>query len=332
MPRPAEPLTLTPEQRRTLESWRAAADTPRQVALRAQIVLLLAAGASRRAVARALQTTLVTVLLWRKRFIRGGPQALLEVTPGRGPRRRITSRKVQQIVEATRKRPPTGQKRWSVRSLAQAQRVSQGTVQRILDQYGIKPHLASEAAKRAEPSRGIVGLYVNPPDKILAIALERLPATLATPKLTSSAGNPGNRPTGSANLLGALAELESQIVGDSRWRPRQQAFLTFLRSVERKVPTGSIHLLVDRDGTYRQDSVQAWLKRRPRLKLHPPPPGGAWVPWVSYWFGELNRKRARQESGPGSAAIEAAIQDYLRAHPAQPHPFAWPGARKKSLP
>jgi putative transposase len=120
-------------------------------------------------------------------------------------------------------------------------------------------------------------------------------------------------------------------VGGSRWRPRQQAFLTFLRSIEREVPTGSIHLLVDRDGTYRQDSVQAWLKRRPRLKLHPTPPGGAWVQWVSYWFGELDRKRARQESGPGSAAIEAAIQDYLRAHPAQPHPFAWPGARKKSL-
>ena len=108
MPRPAEPLTLTPEQHRTLETWRAAPETPRQVALRAQIILLSAAGISNRAVARALQTTLVTVLLWRKRFIQGGPQALLELSPGRGPRRRITSRKVQQIVEATRKRPPAG--------------------------------------------------------------------------------------------------------------------------------------------------------------------------------------------------------------------------------
>ncbi len=332
MPHPAEPLRLTPEQRRTLEAWRAAADTPRQVALRAQIVLLLAAGASRRAVARALQTTLVTVLLWRKRFIRGGPQGLLEVTPGRGPRRRITSRKVQQIVEATRKRPPAGEKRWSIRSLARAQGVSQGTIQRILDEHGIRPHLAGETAKRAGPLTGIVGLYLNPPDRILAIALERLPPLLASPKVALPAGNPRNMPAPSANLLRVMGELESRVVGDSRWRPRQQAFLTFLRSIEREVPTGSIHLLVDRDGTYRQDSVQAWLKRRPRLKLHPTPPGGAWVQWVSYWFGELNRKRARQESGPGSAAIEAALQDYLRAHPAQPHPFAWPGARKKSLP
>lgn len=332
MPRPAEPLMLTPEQRRTLEAWRAAPDTPRQVALRAQIVLLLAAGASSRAVARALQTTLVTVLLWRKRFTQGGPQALLEVTPGRGPRRRISPRKIRQIVEAGRKHPPAGQKRWSVRSLAQSQRVSQGTVQRILDEYGIKPHLAGEAVKRAGPLTGIVGLYLNPPDKVLGLALERLPAALTSPRLALPAGNPRNMPAPSANLLGALEELEARVVGDSRWRPRQQAFLTFLRSIEREAPTGSIHLLVDRDGTYRQDSVQAWLKRRPRLKLHPPPSGGAWVQWVSYWFGEFNRKRARQERGPGSAAIEAAIQDYLCAHPAQPHPFAWPGARKQSLP
>ena len=177
-----------------------------------------------------------------------------------------------------------------------------------------------------------MGLYLNPPDKILAIALERLPAapgkpeTCRLPPATRGTCQPLRR-----TCSGALGELESRVVGDSRWRPRQQAFLTFLRSIEREVPTGSIHLLVDRDGTYRQDSVQAWLKRRPRLKLHPTPPGGAWVQWVSYWFGELDRKRARQESGPGSAAIEAAIQDYLRAHPAQPHPFAWPGARKKSL-
>jgi transposase len=319
---------LTPEQRRTLEAWRAAPETPRQVALRAQIVLFLAAGASNRAVARALQTTLVTVLLWRKRFIRGGPQALLELSPGRGPRRRITSRKVQQIVDATRKRPPAGIKRWSVRALAQAQGISQGTVQRILDEYGIKPHLAGEGTKSTGPLTGIVGLYLNPPDRILAIALERQPPPLASPKVAVSPGTLGNLPTATANLLRAISNLESEVVGDSRWRPRQQAFLTFLRSMEREVPTGSIHLLVDRDGTYRQDSVQAWLKRRPRLKLHPPPPGGAWVPWVSYWFGQVSRRRPNL---PASGPLEAAIQGYLGAHLAQPHPFAWPGARKKSL-
>jgi hypothetical protein len=73
-----------------------------------------------------------------------------------------------------------------------------------------------------------------------------------------------------ANLLRVLGELESRVVGDSRGRPRQQAFLTFLRRIEREVPVGSVHLLVDRDGTHRQDTAQAWLQRRPRLKLPPP--------------------------------------------------------------
>ena len=194
MPRPAEPLMLTPEQRRTLEAWRAAPDTPRQVALRAQIVLLLAAGASSRAVARALQTTLVTVLLWRKRFVEGGPPALLEMAPGRGPRRRISPRKMQQIVEAARKRPPAGMKRWSVRSLAQAQRVSQGTMQRILDEYGIKPHLAGGARKSTGTLTGIVGLYLNPPDRFWQSPWNACPPTLASPKVAVPAGSPGNMP------------------------------------------------------------------------------------------------------------------------------------------
>ena len=72
MARAATPLPLTPEQRRILEAWRDAPQTPRQVAFRASLILLAAAGLSSRGVARALRTTLVTVLFWRWRFQQGG--------------------------------------------------------------------------------------------------------------------------------------------------------------------------------------------------------------------------------------------------------------------
>jgi transposase len=102
MPRPAFPLSLLPDQRRIMEAWRDSPSTPRQVVLRSQIILLVAAGASNRAIALALPSTLVTVLLWRNRFREGGAQALIEIEPGGGPEWQISRQKVREFVEATR--------------------------------------------------------------------------------------------------------------------------------------------------------------------------------------------------------------------------------------
>lgn len=313
MPRPDSPLPLSADQRRVLEAWRDSPRTPRQVALRARIILLAGAGISSRAIARALQTTSVTVLLWRKRFIQGGTRALLELAPGRGPRRRISQHKIRQILEATRRAPPAGQKRWSVRSMARAQRVSQTTVQRIWDEYDLKPHL-TRLTRPGRPAPGIAGLYLNPPDKLLALVLDRRPAPGARMKSA-----------GLRRLMEALLGLESRVVGDSRSRPQQQAFFTFLRQLERTVPSGPIHLVVDREGTHTQDYAQTWLKRR-RFRLHPTPEGDTWMDWATRWLGEVSRKRAPREKS--FEAIEQAVQSYLAADPVQPQPFAWPPAQK----
>src|SRR3989449_7738568 len=101
MARTATPLSLTPEQRRILEAWRDAPQTPRQVAFRARLILLASAGVSSRGVARALRTTLVTVLFWRRRFQQGGLTALTATAPGPGPNPLITPRKLRPIVRAT---------------------------------------------------------------------------------------------------------------------------------------------------------------------------------------------------------------------------------------
>jgi transposase len=304
------------------------------VALRAQIILFAAAGASNRAIARALPTTLVTVLLWRKRFREGGPEALLELAPGRGPRRRISRRQIRQIVQATAKAPPAGIKRWSVRSLARAQGVSHGTIQRILDEYAVKAHLAGRPkSKEAGSVRGIVGLYLNPPDRLLAFALERLPAALARKKRAVPASSHEKPPAGAASWFEALRELESRVVGDSRWRPRQQAFLGFLRRLEREVPGEiPIHFVTDHEGTHAQDFAQAWFKHRPRLQVHPAPAGSTWLDWVAWWLRELTRKQADREGLPGTAAVEQVVRSYLADNPPQPQPFVWPAPQKKSLP
>jgi len=78
---------LTDAQARQLEAWLASRQTPAPVALRCRIVLLAAQGMANAHIAERLGITRPTVLLWRKRFMEGGPQALLgETLAGAGGR------------------------------------------------------------------------------------------------------------------------------------------------------------------------------------------------------------------------------------------------------
>jgi len=329
MARAAAPLPLTPEQRRILEAWRDAPQSPRRVAFRARLILLAATGVSSRGVARALRTTLVTVLFWRRRFQQGGLTALTATAPGRGPKRQITARKVRQIVEATLQKPPQGQ-RWSMRSMARAQGVSPAMVQRIWDRYGLKPHLVGrlQAGRGAERVREVVGLYLNPPDKVLVLAWDSVPHRLTRQQSQDWGLTAEGKPTDLAGWWRALQEVERSVVGDSRKRAREQGFLSFLRRLERRFPGAwPLHLIVDREGTHTQAYAQAWLERRRRFRLHSTSAGGSWLNWVGAWLGELSRVRGRSLRGLG--ALEEAIQTYLVGNPAQPQPFAWAGAGPK---
>jgi len=84
MNKAAAPLMLTDDQRRTLEAWVRATNTPQGIALRAKIVLAAADGAPNQRIAKELGTTRSTVSLWRGRFAEGGtPYTLrLSASPG----------------------------------------------------------------------------------------------------------------------------------------------------------------------------------------------------------------------------------------------------------
>jgi transposase len=170
-------LPISPEQRRTLESWIAARNTPQKVAFRARIVLQAAEGRANRKIALDLKTSRPTVILWRQRFAEGGTEALTEDAPGRGRKPLITAEKVKQIVEATLQTKPEAATHWSVRTMATAQKVSPATVQRIWDAHGLEPHRTrgfklSRDKRFVEKLTDVVGLYLNPPDKAVLLSVD----------------------------------------------------------------------------------------------------------------------------------------------------------------
>ncbi|MCG2725267.1 MAG: helix-turn-helix domain-containing protein, partial [Elusimicrobia bacterium] len=99
--KPANTLTITMEQRQTLESWVRAGTTPQRMVLRSKICLFAADGFSNNAIAKELNTSRPTVLLWRNRFCKQGLLGLSEDAPHGPSAQRLDDRKIRAIVEAT---------------------------------------------------------------------------------------------------------------------------------------------------------------------------------------------------------------------------------------
>ena len=133
----AAPLSVSPEQRQTLEAWLRAHNTPQSVVLRASIVLQAAEGRPNHAIAADLKTTRTTVLLWRKRFTEAGVNGLRKVAPGRGRKPSIPSDTIRKIINLTLTSKPVGATHWSCRSMAEATGVSPDTVNRVWRENGL---------------------------------------------------------------------------------------------------------------------------------------------------------------------------------------------------
>src|SRR5260221_3671565 len=84
MGRPKAVLVLDAELREQLESLANSRSLPAGLVRRAKIILLSASGKTNVEIARQLETSKVTVSLWRFRFLRqGGSRLYHELRPGR---------------------------------------------------------------------------------------------------------------------------------------------------------------------------------------------------------------------------------------------------------
>src|SRR5260221_2018191 len=108
MGRPKAVLVLDAELREQLESLANSRSLPAGLVRRAKIILLSASGKTNMEIARQLETSKVTVSLWRFRFLRqGGSGNFDELRPGR-PRPINGRRGGQLICQTIAKQPQAG--------------------------------------------------------------------------------------------------------------------------------------------------------------------------------------------------------------------------------
>ena len=336
--KPAKALKVSRQDRELLERLARAPKTPQRVALRARVVLGAAIGRSVNGLAQELGVTRPTVLLWRRRYTDTGVAGLLKDAPRPGRKKRIASKKVEAIVNATLHTKPKDATHWSTRSMARAQDVSEATVRRIWDAHGLRPHRVrtfklSRDPEFVEKLRDVVGLYLNPPDKALVLSVDEKSQIQALdrtqPALPMRSGLIGTRTHdyvrhGTTTLFAALNVLNGTVIGSCKPRHRHQEFQQFMEEVDRKVPQRrEIHLILDNYGTHTHPNVKAWFAARPRYHVHFVPTSSSWLNLVERWFAEITRKRIRRGTFRNVRKLIEAIMCYLREYNRHPQPFVW---------
>jgi transposase len=320
--RPKAPLTLTDDERQTLERWARRARTAQGLALRAKIVLACAEGATNKAVAQQLGIWPQTVTRWRGRFVRQRLEGLSdEPRPGRP--RTITDEQVEQVITKTLEgSPPRQDTHWSTRSMARATGMSQTAISRIWRAFGLKPHLVQTWKLSTDPQfidkvRDIVGLYLDPPAAALVLcvdeksqiqALDRTAPSLPILPTTPARRSHDDVRNGTASLFAALEVASGKVISQLHRRHRHQEFLKFLKAIDAAVPAElDVHVICDNYATHNTEAIKTWFVRHPRFHLHFTPTYSSWLNLVERWFAELTTRKLRRSAHPSVAELEADV-------------------------
>jgi transposase len=334
----AEKIELSQNQKNELEKWIKAHSTPQNIVMRAKIILFASGGLANNAIAKVLKIHRSTVIEWRKRFLKGGLQALIEIKEGRGRKSSIGIDKIKQIIEATTQTKPKGATHWSCRTMAKVQGVSKATVQRIWEANGLRPHRVktfklSNDPRFFEKITDVVGLYMNPPDKAIILCVDEKSQIQALdrtqPGLPLKKGRCGTmthdyKRNGTTTLFAALEALEGKVIGECYPKHRHQEFLKFLKKIDKEYPEKlDLHLVLDNYGTHKKKEVIEWLDKHPRFKLHFTPTSSSWLNLVERWFKELTDKRIRRGVFRSVKELISAINEFLEVSNENPKPFVW---------
>jgi putative transposase len=330
-------LVLDTELREQLESLANSRSLPAGLVRRAKIILLSASGKTNREVARQLETSKVTVSLWRCRFLKHGVSGLYEeLRPGRP--RPISDERVAQLVRRTLKTKPKDGTHWSIRQLATETGLSKSTVHRIWQAFGLQPHRQKSFKLSNDPFfvekvRDIVGLYLNPPENAVVLCVDEKSGIQALertqPMLPLGLGyvegvTHDYRRHGTTTLFAALDTANGKVLAHCRPHHRHQEYLSFLREIEKNVPENlEVHIIVDNYATHKHRRVRRWFAARPRFHVHFTPTYASWINQVEIWFNRITQQAIRRGTFSSVKELVAKIDHYVQNANRHAKPFVW---------
>ncbi len=335
--RPKVSLELSAGEREELIGFAASRSLPHALVSRAKLVLWSGEGLSNSEIATRLDWSKVTVGKWRQRFVEHRIQGLYdELRPGRP--RSISDEKVASLLRRTLKSKPPAGTHWSVRQAAQANRLSKSTVHRVFQTFAVQPHRTKTFKLSNDPFfvekvRDIVGLYLDPPDHAIVLAVDeksQIQALSRTqPVLPMGLGYVEGITHdyvrhGTTTLFAALDIATGTVFTDCKPRHRHQEFLGFLRRIDGAVASHlDVHLIVDNYATHKHAKVRTWLAERPRFHIHYTPTYSSWLNQVERWFGLITQQAIRRGSFRSVRQLIERINQFVQNYNRNSRPFVW---------
>ncbi len=300
-------------------------------------MLLAAAGAATSAIAQQLNTAPSRVSKWRLRFAEQRLAGLVD---------RPRTGKPARYDEATRKRiltmldqpPPEGHATWTGTLLAAALGdVSNHQVWRVLKRQGIslrrrRSWCISTDPEFARKAADVVGLYLDPPENavVLAVdekpsiqALERAQGWLRLPNGKALTGfSHGYKRHGTTTLFAALQVATGWITADHYQRRRRREFLDFMNQLTDRYDGYEIHVILDNLNTHKPRHDR-WLQRHKNVHFHYTPTYSSWLNQIEIWFSILSRRALQGASFTSPRQVRDAIDKFVQAYNRNATPFQW---------
>jgi len=258
-------LPVSSQDHVLLQKLSIAPSTPQGLALKARIILKASQGFSNTAIAEKCATSRQTVTLWKNRYKQKGIIGIMHMAEGRGRKRTVSKKTVEQIIYDTLHTKPTDSDFWTTRTLAARHNVSHDMVKKIWQANNLKPWLVktfklSHDKQFVEKLRDVVGLYLNPPEHAVIFCIDEKTSIQALERTRENMVIDGKVTQthdytrhGTTTLFAALDYLRGRVIGSCMQKHRHEEFIAFLEKIEKSVEKNlEIHCIVDNYGTHKR--------------------------------------------------------------------------------
>lgn len=333
----ATPISLTEVERAELEGLARSTKSEHRMRQRAQIVLLAAQGLATRAVARRVGCTTGTASKWRVRYA-ARRLAGLDETGDRGAEPKYTAESDRRILATLDGPPPSGHGRWTAPLIAAAlgdvheQYIWRFLRSQKIDLAGRKSWCLSDDPEFAAEAAEIVGLYLDPPEGALVIAVDEKPHIQALERAQGYLKLPNGRALGgqahqytrhgTSTLFAAFDIANGEVTARHYKRRRRIEFLDFMNRIVAAHDRREIHVILDNLNTHKPRR-DGWLARHKNVHFHFTPTHASWLSQVECWFSILGGQSLQGASFTSVAQLRKHIDAFVAHYNQTARPFAW---------